>query len=131
MKKNFFFYIGPGWHELYEAYISGKQNPGKQKSSPDTLKPGQHQGLVDAPVCLVSESDQLPRDMEQGGGSQKPGGLGCTAWRGGCAWPVKDGEIGRRNECFLWRGRWRRSVCESLVSIVRWPDLIKVPSRKP
>ena len=31
-KKFFFFYIGPGWHELDEAYVSGKQ-----KSSPDTV----------------------------------------------------------------------------------------------
>ena len=118
-----FLHIGPGWHELDEACVSGKQ-----ESSPDTLKPGQHQGLVDAPVGLVSESEQLPRDMEQDGGSQEPGELGCTAWRGGCAWPAKDGEISRRNECFLWRGRWRRSACESLLCIVRWPDLIKGPS---
>lgn len=67
-KKIFFFHIGPGWHELDEACVSGKQ-----ESSPDTLKPGQHQGLVDAPVGLVSESEQLPRDVEHDGGSQEPG----------------------------------------------------------
>lgn len=63
---------------------------------------------MDGPVCLVSESAQLPRDVEQDGGSQEPGGPGWTAWRGGCAWPVKNGEIGRGNECFLWRGRWEK-----------------------
>ena len=72
----FFFYIGPGWHELYEAYISGKQ-----KSSPDTLKPGQHQGLVDALFAWCQSLINSPGTWSKavalrslGGWGAQPGG---------------------------------------------------------
>lgn len=73
----FFFNIGLGWNELDEACVSGKQ-----KSSPDTLKPGQHWGLREALVCRWQSLNNYPRASSEEGGSQEPGGAGVHSLEG-------------------------------------------------
>ena len=89
-------YVGLGWNEQDEVGGSGKH-----KSSPGALS-------SDAPVRLVAQSVQAPRGTEPLGGWLPGtwGELGCL--RGRCVRRGEDGEVGRVNDCWLWR--WGRSA---------------------